>query len=181
MKFNEFAQTYKLHIQAHLKPRTVEQYSDILRRILVPRFGKRELTDVRLHDLRHSYATCAVEVGISMPVIGGFSGTRQSRRHHAIFRLRIRVLKRLRSRSAVRSVRISFRGWRNQGLLRTRQDVIGSGSSEFQTAFDRIEHVSAQAFCLRRTIFQLLVSSSALTMNEALASSDCRSRTAFRS
>ena len=70
MKFNEFAQTYKLHIQAHLKPRTVEQYSDILRRILVPRFGKRELTDVRLHDLRHSYATCAVEVGISMPVIG---------------------------------------------------------------------------------------------------------------
>ena len=97
MKFNEFAQTYKLHIQAHLKPRTVEQYSDILRRILVPRFGKRELTDVRLHDLRHSYATCAVEVGISMPVIGGFSGTRQSRRHHAIFTRRNRLLKKLRN------------------------------------------------------------------------------------
>ena len=47
MKFNEFAQTYKLHIRAHLKPWTVEQYSDILRRILVPRFGKRELTDIR--------------------------------------------------------------------------------------------------------------------------------------
>ena len=30
MKFNDFTQTYKLHIQAHLKPRTVEQCSDIL-------------------------------------------------------------------------------------------------------------------------------------------------------
>ena len=38
MKFNDFAQTYKLHLQAHLKPRTIEQYADILRRILVPRF-----------------------------------------------------------------------------------------------------------------------------------------------
>ena len=47
MKFNDFAQTYKLHIQAHLKPRTVEQYCGILRRILVPRFGERELTDIR--------------------------------------------------------------------------------------------------------------------------------------
>ena len=47
MKFSEFAQTYKLYIQAHLKPRTVEQYSGILRRILVPRFGERELTDIR--------------------------------------------------------------------------------------------------------------------------------------
>ena len=47
MKFNDIAQTYKLHIQAHLKPRTVEQYAEILHRILVPRFGKRELTDIR--------------------------------------------------------------------------------------------------------------------------------------
>ena len=31
--------------------------------------------------------------------------------------------------------------------------MIGSGSSEFQTAFDWIEHVSAQAFCLRRIKF----------------------------
>ena len=30
---------------------------------------KTGLTDVRLHDLRHSYATRAVEVGISVPVI----------------------------------------------------------------------------------------------------------------
>ena len=30
---------------------------------------KTGLTDVRLHDLRHSYVTRAVEVGISMPVI----------------------------------------------------------------------------------------------------------------
>ena len=30
-----------------MKPRTVEQYSGILRRILVPRFGERELTDIR--------------------------------------------------------------------------------------------------------------------------------------
>ena len=37
----------RLHIQPHLKPRTVEQYSGILRRILVPRFGERELTDIR--------------------------------------------------------------------------------------------------------------------------------------
>ena len=47
MKFNKFVQTYKHHIQAHLKPRTVEQYSGILRRILVPRFSERELTDIR--------------------------------------------------------------------------------------------------------------------------------------
>ena len=47
MNFNDFAQTYKLHIQAQLKPRTVEQYSGILRRILVPRFGERELTKIR--------------------------------------------------------------------------------------------------------------------------------------
>ena len=47
MKFNDFSQTYKLHIQAHLKPRTVEQNSDILRRILVPNFGSHELTDIR--------------------------------------------------------------------------------------------------------------------------------------
>ena len=47
MKFYVFAQTYKLHIQAHLKLWTVEQYSGILRRILVPRFGERELTDIR--------------------------------------------------------------------------------------------------------------------------------------
>ena len=53
MKFNDFAQTYKLHIQVHLKPRTVEQYSDILRRILVPRFGERELADIwRTHVVR---------------------------------------------------------------------------------------------------------------------------------
>ena len=47
MKFNDFAQTYKLHIQAHLKPRTVKQYSGILRRILVPSFGSHELTNIR--------------------------------------------------------------------------------------------------------------------------------------
>ena len=47
MKFSNFAQTYKLNIQAHLKPRTVEQYSGILRRILVLRFGERGLTDIR--------------------------------------------------------------------------------------------------------------------------------------
>ena len=35
---------------------------------------KTELTDVRLHDLRHSYATRAVEVGISMPVIARLLG-----------------------------------------------------------------------------------------------------------
>ena len=35
---------------------------------------KAGLTDVRLHDLRHSYATRAVEVGISMPVIARLLG-----------------------------------------------------------------------------------------------------------
>ena len=35
---------------------------------------KTELTDVKLHDLRHSYATRAVEVGISMPVIARLLG-----------------------------------------------------------------------------------------------------------
>ena len=65
MNFNDFAQTYKLHIQAHLKPRTVGQYSSILRRILVPRFGERELTDigrthvVRLHLLLGNRRTAA--------------------------------------------------------------------------------------------------------------------------
>ena len=33
MTFNDFVQTYILHIRAHLKPRTVEQYSGILRHI----------------------------------------------------------------------------------------------------------------------------------------------------
>ena len=47
IKFNDFVQTYKLHMQAHLKPRTVEQNSDILRHILVPSFGSHELTDIR--------------------------------------------------------------------------------------------------------------------------------------
>ena len=46
--------TYKLHIQAHLKPRKVEQYSGVLRRILVPTFdGKRELTDIRRTHVVH--------------------------------------------------------------------------------------------------------------------------------
>ena len=53
MNFNDFAQTYKPYIQAHLKPRTVEQHFGILRRILVPRFGQRELTDIqRTHVVR---------------------------------------------------------------------------------------------------------------------------------
>ena len=35
---------------------------------------KTGLTDVRLHDLRHSYATRAVEVGVSVPVIARLLG-----------------------------------------------------------------------------------------------------------
>ena len=35
---------------------------------------KTGLTGIRLHDLRHSYATRAAEVGISMPVIARLLG-----------------------------------------------------------------------------------------------------------
>ena len=102
---------------------------------------KAVISDVSLHDLRHTYATRAAEVGVSMPVIARLLG-------HSTIWTTSRYL-----RAAERSVRISRRDWRTGWLMRACQDVIFSNISEFQTAFDRIENMSAQTFCLRRTIF----------------------------
>lgn len=49
--FNEFADLFESHINAHLKPETVRQYSHVLDQKLKPNFGNSNLNDVQRKDV----------------------------------------------------------------------------------------------------------------------------------